>query len=545
MAAPEMIGKYKILSEIAKGGMGTVYLAVHPSLKRQVIIKKLMLKNGAGSIRERFKREAQILLDLSSPYVLRMFDYFSEGRADYIVLEFIDGMSLDKLIEKQISLPPVLALLVFQDACLGLKNAHSKNIVHRDIKPGNILISKRAEVKLADFGIASGEKESELQIKNSASDKTITFDATSSITQVGSTLGTPAYMSPEQLTDSSSVDNRADIYSMGVMLYEMVTGTKPYAGDMAPATIAKIKKGKYIPPEKIDRKIPRIVRVLVKKMMKPNPSKRYQSIDPVISKIRKYLKKFDTHAVRVNLAQAIISPKPLVFPDYVPKNHKKKAITISVIAACILLGLGLTAWNLGFIHKIFLRKWYTPVYLSITVPSSAFDDSDLPAKAYFFENDNNKLPEVKNSRRDFENKKKKNSKDEFVVFYTRPVYLKAGEYRVKVVEGPYVWWKSIVVGKDEIKLDLNFLKNAARPIKVHLSAFDSETSEDMSSLCKYMISANGKWKEISSVDFSKLTSGSVYKFLISAEGYYDEYFSLRLDWYQDELFINGKMRKKQ
>ena len=239
----ETIGKYKNCTKIATGGMGAVYLATHPELKRKVVIKKLILKSGGAAIRERFKREARILSELSSPYVVRMFDYFTEGRANYIVLEFVDGMSLDKLIEKQVSLPPELALLIFLDACLGLKNAHSKDIVHRDIKPGNILISKRAEVKLADFGIASDEKDEFEEPKKTAdSDKTVVSTKNSFITQAGSTLGTPAYMSPEQLMDSSSVDVRADIYSMGVMLYEMVTGSKPYAGDMAPETISKIKK---------------------------------------------------------------------------------------------------------------------------------------------------------------------------------------------------------------------------------------------------------------------------------------------------------------
>ena len=293
---PESIGKYKIISVVAVGGMGTVYKAVHPSLKREVIIKKLMLKNGNATIRERFKREARILLDLSSPYIVRMFDYFSEGRSDYIVLEFVDGMSLDKLIEKQISLPPQLALLIFLDACYGLKMAHQKGIVHRDIKPGNILISKRAEVKLADFGIASEEKEDEEQsAKINEGLLTKGQNLTSvqkDITQSGIALGTPAYMSPEQLADSSSVDKRADIYSMGVMLYEMLTGTKPYAGDMAPETIAKIKKGSYIPPQKLDKNIPLVARRIIKKMMKPNPDRRYQSIESVIKPIKKYLKKY-------------------------------------------------------------------------------------------------------------------------------------------------------------------------------------------------------------------------------------------------------------
>lgn len=267
---PDFIGKYKIQSVLAVGGMGTVYKATHPSLKREVIIKKLTLRNSGGTIRERFKREAQILLDLSSPYIVRMFDYFSEGRSDYIVLEFVDGMSLDKLIDKQVALPSQLALLITLDACYGLKSAHAKGIVHRDIKPGNILISKRAEIKLADFGIASGEKEEEIlarEAKMGLLGKSNSFDANKAITQVGVTLGTPAYMSPEQLDDSSSVDLKADIYSMGIMLYEMLTGSKPYPGDMAPETINKIKKGQYIPPEKLDKTIPLVARKIVKKII--------------------------------------------------------------------------------------------------------------------------------------------------------------------------------------------------------------------------------------------------------------------------------------
>ena len=153
MAESETIGKYKNCTKIAAGGMGAVYLATHPELKRKVVIKKLTLRNGGAAIRERFKREARILSDLSSPYVVRMFDYFTEGRANYIVLEYVEGMSLDRLIEKQTVLPPQLAMLILQDACLGLKNAHSKGVVHRDIKPGNILMSKRGEIKLADLSL--------------------------------------------------------------------------------------------------------------------------------------------------------------------------------------------------------------------------------------------------------------------------------------------------------------------------------------------------------------------------------------------------------
>ena len=221
---PEIIGKYKIMGLVAKGGMGAVYKAVHPSLKRLVILKKLTIRNNA-TVKERFKREAQILLDMQSPYIVHLFDYFVEGSSHYIVEEYVDGLSLAQLLEKQVSLGVELSLLVFLDACLALKFAHARGIVHRDIKPGNILISKRAEVKLADFGIASSESGDVLPLSNSSGEVT---NLDNNLTQSGVTLGTPAYMSPEQITDSRSVDKRADIYSMGVMLYEMLTWDSGY-----------------------------------------------------------------------------------------------------------------------------------------------------------------------------------------------------------------------------------------------------------------------------------------------------------------------------
>ena len=157
---PEYIGKYKIMGLIAKGGMGAVYKAVHPSLKRLVILKKLTIRNNA-TVRQRFKREARILLDMQSPYIVHLFDYFIEGSSHYIVEEYVEGLSLAQLLEKQVALGTELSLLIFHDACLALKFAHARGIVHRDIKPGNILISKRGEVKLADFGIASSESDPE------------------------------------------------------------------------------------------------------------------------------------------------------------------------------------------------------------------------------------------------------------------------------------------------------------------------------------------------------------------------------------------------
>ena len=526
---PEMIGKYKVISIIAKGGMGTVYKAFHPSLKREIILKKLTIR-GNPAIRERFKREAQILLDLQNPYIVHVYDYFTEGPYHYIALEFVDGMSLDKLIQKQVVIPNEIAMLIFLDACYALHYAHSKGIVHRDIKPGNILISKRAAVKLADFGIASTDKESE-----------------ETLTQSGVTLGTPSYMPPEQFADSKSVDNRADIYAMGVMLYEMVTGSKPFSGSMSPETISQIQKGKYIPPEKIDKTISPVICKLIKKMIRPNPKKRFQDMAPIIKIVKRYLKEYDTRFLRENLARMVLAgDKNFTPPKFEPKKHTGRIIVlVSFVAVGIFVGL-MGLWNSGFIHKYLLKSYYTPLTVSITLPATASAQSDLPLRAFFFENDNDSIPEVSGSRRVLEaTKKNKESQDSAVVYRSKPVYLKPGSYRIKVAAGPYIWWKSISLQSKEMEADLDLRKYTSRNLTVHGSAIDSETGERLTLSTIFYVFSGNKWIPLEEFDKSKLTTGSVWKFKAVSPGYDEEIFSLRIDWYQDELFITAELRKTE
>lgn len=541
---PETIGKYRIVRELAKGGMGTVYVAEHPSLKKEVILKKLTLRSSNSTIRERFKREAQILIDLSSPYIVRMFDYFTEGRSDYIVLEFVDGMALDNLIKKQGALSPQLALFIFLEACYGLKVAHNKGIVHRDIKPANILISQQGHVKLADFGIASGEKEEASPQPSSAQNANVTVVANDNITRVGSTLGTPAYMSPEQLKDSSSVDQRADIYSMGVMLYEMVTGTKPYPGDMTRTTIENISRGKYTPPKKINKDLPPIVCRLIKKMMRPNPSQRYETIDPVIRQIKAYLKKYDNHKIRVDLARAIYYKKPIELPAYETKHHRAQKIGCIAAAALVLLAGGIAAWNLGLFHATILRRWFTPVTLTMEIPAAAKINSDLPARAFFFENDNDSIPDVKNGKRQFIAQKKASGEQKTQVVKTKPVYVHPGDYRIKIATGSYVWWKSVTVGREKMNIELTFLKDETRRLVINARAEDYETQKDISASTNFYVELADKRVNLKSIQPSLLTTGKVYKIYAVADGYEEEYFSLLIDWYQDTLFVNASLKKK-
>lgn len=540
---PPMIGKYKVLGIVAKGGMGVVYKAIHPSLKRYVVIKKMTARGHSGD-GARFKKEAQLLLDLQSPYIVHLFDYFTEAGFRYMVEELVDGTALDALVKRQTSLPAPVAMLIMQDACYALKYAHSKGIVHRDIKPGNILLSKRGEIKLADFGIASDLSDTDDQNK----------------TKTGVALGTPAYMPPEQFENSAGVDNRADIYALGIMLYEMVTGTKPYPGTLSLETLKVIKKGKYIPPRKIDKTIPSEVCRLIHKMTRPKAKRRFKNIDGVLRQVKKYLKHYDVHELRVQLAKSVVTQKLYQYQkeSLTPKDRFARCIKRVVLgvtaAAVVFAGL----WYCGLIHKIFLQKWYTEVSVEIEMPRSMLGNMDLPARAFFFENDGQDIPAVRGTDRTFTEQGK--SFYEKIAFWNtrlistrpaarnktytiRPVYLKKGDYRVKVVVGPYVWWRSFVAGDEAVSMSCDFLKNAKRKLSVNAIAYDRLSGSQIDK-AKFMILYKNKWQPLEEVPAESLESGTVWKIRAEAEGYKSEEFSLLIDWYQDALVISSELTRE-
>ena len=538
-AIPEMIGKYKVTGEIAKGGMGVVYKAIHPSLKRYIVIKK-MTARGNHQNAERFKKEAQILLDMNSPYIVHLFDYFTEGSFRYMVEELVDGIALDKMLKKETVLPPPLAMLILQDACYALKYAHSKNVIHRDIKPGNILISKRGEIKLADFGIATDEA-----------------DHDNSITMSGVSLGTPAYMSPEQFEDSSKVDKRADIYSLGIMLYEMVTGSKPYPSEFNMETFKIVKKGRYIHPRRIDKMIPVEIQSLIHKMIRPSPKRRFQSIEGVLRTVKKYLRHYNTHEIRVHLARAASSPAPYQFPFFVPKDRIIRRVKHVVAAVLVFCLAGFLFWWSGLVYKTLLRTVYTPVNIEMEVPRSLSASLDLPIKAYFFQNDGDQIPEIKSAQRDFAVKGSRVFEKFFTVqtqvevvrlaaknkvYDISPVYLKKGDYRVKVVVGPYVWWKSFSVDEKPVLLACDFLKNTSRKLEISPYVYDAVTGKRITDKAKIMIQYKNNWKAIEDVPADEIKSGTVWKIKVSAPGYKEEVYSLLIDWYQDKLFVSAELK---
>ena len=194
----------------------------------------------------------------------------------------MDGISLDALIRRERYLSNDAAMLILYEVCKALKYAHDKQVIHRDIKPGNILISRQGEVKLVDFGIATSAEETE-----------------DGLTRDGMVLGTPAYIPPEQIDDARNVDRRADIYSLGVVLYEMLTGRTPFPGTFTAETIALIQRGRYTPPRRLNPQASRrCCARSSRKCMRVKPRRRYQDLKAIIRLLERRIQRRDPAAIR-------------------------------------------------------------------------------------------------------------------------------------------------------------------------------------------------------------------------------------------------------
>src|ERR671923_3085504 len=232
VAGEKYIGKYRVKGELGRGGMGAVYLAEQPGLGREVAIKELIPSADPVSLK-RFLQEAQVMARASHPNLVQVHDMELEGATNYLVLEFVRGRSLRDWMNDGNPIPPPQVFAVMHGVLQALDYAHRHAIVHRDMKPENVLISDEGMVKVADFGIAR------------------LMDDTSvggTATKTGTTVGTPQYMSPEQVS-SSKVDGRSDLYSAGIMFYELVTGRPPFTASEADGPFTLMAKHVQAPPK--------------------------------------------------------------------------------------------------------------------------------------------------------------------------------------------------------------------------------------------------------------------------------------------------------
>jgi serine/threonine protein kinase len=257
-----LIAGYKFLEFVERGGMGAVYKAVQKSLNRTVAVKLLpRVHRNKESFAERFKREAHALAQLNHPHIIGVHDFGEtpDGQM-YYVMEFVSGMDLQHLLKRNPPEPRQILKIITQ-VCEALQFAHEHGIVHRDIKPANILIDERGNVKVADFGLAKV-----------VGPQSVDYTAT------GTTLGTPDYIAPEALDQSKNIDHRADIYSLGVMIYELFTGHVP--------------KGMWEPPS-VRSGADKGIDAVVSKAMQNNPEKRYQHVRDMTQVLEKLFKNSD------------------------------------------------------------------------------------------------------------------------------------------------------------------------------------------------------------------------------------------------------------
>jgi eukaryotic-like serine/threonine-protein kinase len=264
MSAARQIGKYRIKGELGRGGMGAVYLAEQMGLGREVAIKELIPSAAADpTALMRFMQEAQVMARTSHPNLVQVHDLEQIGEANYIVLEFVRGKSLrDWVNQGPIPMPQTFA--VMHGVLQALDYAHRHSIVHRDMKPENVLLSDEGAVKVADFGIARLTDDS---------------GAGSTATKTGTTVGTPQYMSPEQVA-SSKVDGRSDLYSAGIVFYELVVGQPPFTASDADGPFTLMAKHVQAPPKPPSVHRPgldlRLEEVILKSLSK-RPEERYQT----------------------------------------------------------------------------------------------------------------------------------------------------------------------------------------------------------------------------------------------------------------------------
>jgi eukaryotic-like serine/threonine-protein kinase len=266
-------GRYEIVGELGRGAMGVVYKAADPVIGRTVAVKTIKLSaEGTGLTRPellaRFQTEARAAGLLTHPNIVVVFDAGEEDGLYYITMELVEGRSLQTLLDDGHSFPLPRVLRIMEQACSALQFAHERNVVHRDIKPANLMLTGDDTVKVTDFGTA----------------KILQFGT---VQQTAHVMGTPSYMSPEQVK-GRAVDGRSDIFSLGVMLYEMVTGEKPFPGQNITTVIYKIVNEEPIPPKQVNPSVHAGISAVVMRALTKDPDARYQSCREMLEDLRNY-----------------------------------------------------------------------------------------------------------------------------------------------------------------------------------------------------------------------------------------------------------------
>ncbi len=258
---------------MASGGMAVVYRAIQDSLERTVAIKalKTSISTDPATV-TRFEREAQSLAALQHENIVHVYNFIRERGALFMVMEYVQGIDVYDLIDTCQRIPYDVAAIVCMKIARALDYVHYQGILHRDIKPANIIVSRQGGVKLMDFGIARDE-------------------ALSDLTQTGTGIGTPAYMSPEQII-GDNLDARSDIFSLGIVLYQMVTGQKPFVEDDTSSVMRKIRIEPHTPVRKINPDVPRPLERIIDRCLAKQSRGRFRSAQSLVMALERFLAKY-------------------------------------------------------------------------------------------------------------------------------------------------------------------------------------------------------------------------------------------------------------
>jgi len=341
----ERIGNCRIVEEVASGGMAVVYRAVQDPLGRTVAIKAL--KSSAAveeNVSTRFEREAKSLAMLQHENIIHVYDFHHERGALFIVMEYVQGIDLYDLLEKSGRFPYDVATIIGMQVARALDYVHYRGIIHRDIKPANVMLARTGGVKVMDFGIARDASLGDL-------------------TEAGTGIGTPAYMSPEQVL-GDKLDPRSDIFSLGVVLYQMLTGRKPFVEDEKRSAMHKIRLEKHVSVRKLNPEIPRELERIIDKCLEKQPRDRWRTAQHMVLALERFLAKHVemNHHARIVLflraqnvitqleAEEYLNPQVLGADKAggLPNMQARHAVRAGLIAHAVTFGV--LALILGLIH---------------------------------------------------------------------------------------------------------------------------------------------------------------------------------------------------
>ena len=344
-------GRYRVERELGRGGMAKVFLGTDTVLGRTVAIKVLapQFADDEGFVK-RFRREAQAAARISHPCIVSVFDTGSDDGVHYIVMEFVEGRTLAEFLTGGGRIMPDRAIAIGQDVCRALDAAHAQGVIHRDIKPGNIMINPRGEVKVTDFGIARMTTTAE------------------TVAQTAAILGTASYLSPEQ-AQGQAVDGRSDLYSLGCVLFEMVTGRPPFLGDSPVAVASKQVLEQPVPPSKLNTDVTQDLDAVILRALAKNPANRYQSAEEFRADLERVARGLPVEATPV-LAPAATQAfdRPAQRTEVLPPTEpERRSPWVPVAVTLILIAvLGAVLW---FLAATLLGGDDQPTSVLIEVPA--------------------------------------------------------------------------------------------------------------------------------------------------------------------------------